>query len=123
MDQDRVTDIKYKQMDKDPELKNGTEAIERMFLGEKGVGLFSALGITPGKVQLHLDRMEHNENEGYELLNDADSAYIMNYLRQTLGMKGATDADKIEMIRQFVEGYFQSLKKSGSEKDQNEGSE
>lgn len=51
----KVTNIKYKQMDKDPEIKKVTNEMERFFFGEKGVGLMAALGMNPGKIQKHLD--------------------------------------------------------------------
>lgn len=53
----KVTNIKYKQLDKDPEFKESINNIERLVMGEKAVGLFEHLGLTPGKVQKHLDEM------------------------------------------------------------------
>lgn len=63
-----VIDIKYKQMDKDPEIKEITNGIERLILGDKAVGLLEHLGLTPGKVQKSLD--EKWEEELDELLEE-----------------------------------------------------
>lgn len=55
---EKVTNIKYKQMDRDPKIIKGFEAIEHMLFGEKSVGLHKTLRafeITPGAIQKHLD--------------------------------------------------------------------
>jgi hypothetical protein len=51
----KVTDIKYKQMDKDEDIRKTTNGMERFILGDKGVGLLEHLGLMPGKIQKHLD--------------------------------------------------------------------
>ena len=70
----KVTDIKYKQMDKDPEIKEVTNEMERLILGEKGVGLMDALNMTPGRVQLFLD--EENDREFDRILAE-NKEYIL----------------------------------------------
>lgn len=52
---EKVTHIKYKQMDKDENIRKTTNEMERFILGDKGVGLMEHLGLTPGKIQKHLD--------------------------------------------------------------------
>ncbi len=52
----KIVDIRYKQMDKDPEIKEITNAMERFVLGDKGVGLLEGLGLTPGGIQKSFDR-------------------------------------------------------------------
>ncbi|MBK5491761.1 hypothetical protein [Bacillus sp. TH13] len=51
----KIIDIKYKQMDKNPEIKEITNTMERFVLGDKGVGLLEHLGLTPGRIQKSLD--------------------------------------------------------------------
>lgn len=51
----KVTDIKYKRMDKDQDIRKTTNEMERFILGDKGVGLMEHLGLTPGRIQKHLD--------------------------------------------------------------------
>lgn len=70
----KVTDIKYKQMDKDPEIKKVSNEMERSILGEKGVGLMDALSMTPGRVQRFLD--EENEKEFDRILAE-NKEYIL----------------------------------------------
>lgn len=52
---ENVTDIKYKQMDRDEDIRKTTNEMERFILGDKGVGLLEHLGLTPGKIQKQLD--------------------------------------------------------------------
>ncbi|KAB2329425.1 hypothetical protein [Bacillus mesophilum] len=52
---EKVSNIKYKRMDNDPDIKRTITEIERLILGEKGIGLMDALKITPGRVQKQLD--------------------------------------------------------------------
>ncbi|MEQ2529148.1 hypothetical protein WMO40_20955 [Bacillaceae bacterium CLA-AA-H227] len=73
MDENKVTNIKYKQMDKDPEIKKVTNSMEKLILGEKGVGLMDALGLTPGRIQKYLD---DSRNEEFEQLLDEHKEYI-----------------------------------------------
>lgn len=42
-------------MDKNPEIKEITNTMERFVLGDKGVGLLEHLGLTPGRIQKSLD--------------------------------------------------------------------
>lgn len=51
----KVTPIKYKQLDNDPKIKQVTNEMEKHLLGEQGVGLLDALGLTPGRTQKLLD--------------------------------------------------------------------
>ncbi|SEG78580.1 hypothetical protein SAMN04487919_12645 [Bacillus sp. ok061] len=73
-----VINIKYKQMDKDPEIKEITNEIERIILGDKAVGLLEHLGLTAGKVQKFLD--EQWEKEFDELLEE-NKNYIFEETR------------------------------------------
>lgn len=73
-----VIDIKYKQMDKDPEIKEIINGIERIILGDKAVGLLEHLGLTPGKVQKSLD--EQWEREFDDLLEE-NKKYIFEESR------------------------------------------
>ena len=59
----KVTNIRYKQMDRDPDIKDVTNSMERLILGEKGVGLSEHLGLTPGKIQRFLDDEREKEIE------------------------------------------------------------
>lgn len=54
-DKRKVTNIKYKRMDKDHEIKDTINGMEKMVLGDKGVGLLEHLGLTPGTIQKSLD--------------------------------------------------------------------
>lgn len=62
-EQNKVTDIRYKQVDRDPDVKAVTNDIERLILGEKGIGLSEHLGITPGKVLQSLENERKNAIE------------------------------------------------------------
>lgn len=73
-----VINIKYKQMDKDPEIKEIVNGIERLILGDKAVGLLEHLGLTPGKVQKSLD--EQWEREFDDLLEE-NKNYIFEETR------------------------------------------
>ncbi|MGA4465997.1 hypothetical protein ACPA2L_25665 [Bacillus bombysepticus] len=73
-----VINIKYKQMDKDPEIKEITNGIEHFILGDKAVGLLEHLGLTAGKVQKFLD--DQWEKEFDELL-EKNKNYIFEESR------------------------------------------
>jgi hypothetical protein len=62
-EREKVTNIRYKQMDKDPEINDMMNSMEHFILGKKGVGLLEHLGMTPGKIQKFLDDEREKEIE------------------------------------------------------------
>lgn len=82
-----VTDIKYKQMDKDADIRQATNQMERLVLGEKGVGLLDHLGLTPGKIQRHLDE---EWDRAFEELLQEHKDYIFRESRK----RSAEDVEK-----------------------------
>ncbi len=54
-EKNNVTNIKYKQLDRNKEIKETTNALEELVLGKKGIGLLDHLGLTPGRIQKSLD--------------------------------------------------------------------
>lgn len=62
-EREKVTNIRYKQMDKDPEINDMMNGMERLILGEKGIGLLEHLGMTPGRIQKFLDDEREKEIE------------------------------------------------------------
>ena len=54
-DEQKVSEIKYKQMDRDPKIKKVTNEMEQLIFGEKGIGIMEGLGLNPGKIQKSLD--------------------------------------------------------------------
>jgi hypothetical protein len=53
----------YAEMDRDAKIKKQIPAMEKMILGEKGVGILDALGITPSKVQKQLDTWVEEDDD------------------------------------------------------------
>ncbi|PGK15244.1 hypothetical protein CN895_07805 [Bacillus cereus] len=74
-----VINIKYKQMDKDPEIKKVINGMERFILGDRAVGLMEHLGLTPGRIQKNLD--EQWETEFDELIEE-HKTYIFEESRK-----------------------------------------
>lgn len=74
-----VINIKYKQMDKDPEIKKVINGMERFILGDRAVGLMEHLGLTPGRIQKTLD--EQFEKEFDELI-EKHKTYIFEESRK-----------------------------------------
>lgn len=69
----KITNIKYKQMDRDPEIKKVTNEMEKLFFGEKGIGLMGQLGLNPGKIQKSLDDQWEKE---FETMLEENQDYI-----------------------------------------------
>lgn len=65
-------------MDKDLELKEIVNGIERLILGDKAVGLLEHLGLTPGKVQKSLDQQWERE---FDDLLEENKNYILEESR------------------------------------------
>lgn len=72
-DKHKVSKIKYKQMDRDPEIKKVTNEMEQLIFGEKGIGLMGGLGLSPGKIQKSLD---NQWKKGFEKLLVEHQEYI-----------------------------------------------
>lgn len=89
----KVTDIKYKQMDKDEDIRKTTNEMERFILGDKGVGLLEHLGLTPGKVQKQLDE---EWDKAFEALLEEHKDHIFWESRRR-------SADKIQKWRQEMD--------------------
>ena len=53
--------IYYKNLDNNPTIENNIKTMEKKLLGEKGVGLMTALEITPSKLMKFLDNKEEKE--------------------------------------------------------------
>jgi hypothetical protein len=53
----------YSEMDRNEEIRKQTNTMEKMILGEKGVGILDALGMTPSKIQKHLDTWIEEDDE------------------------------------------------------------
>lgn len=85
----KVTDIKYKQMDKDQDIRKTTNQMERFILGDKGVGLMEHLGLTPGKIQKYLD---DEWDHAFEALLEEHKDHIFWEARRR-------SADKVEKWR------------------------
>lgn len=64
----KVTNIRYKQADRDPKTKAFIKDLEQNTFGDKGVGLFEYLGFSPGKILKHLD--DKHEEEFEDLLRE-----------------------------------------------------
>ena len=62
MEKNKVTDIKYKQLDKH------MNSMESFIFGDAGVGLMDSIGLTPGRIQKYLD--EQLEREFEEVLKE-----------------------------------------------------
>lgn len=97
---EKVTDINYKRMDKDPDLKRDINAMERMFLGEKGLGIMAALGLTPGRIQKGID--EQREAEFNRILEE-NKEYVFWETRKRSS----------ENMRVWVETIDDSISKEG----------
>ena len=69
----KITNIKYKQMDRDPEIKKVTDEMEKLFFGEKGIGLMGQLGLNPGKIHKSLDDQWEKE---FETMLEENQDYI-----------------------------------------------
>lgn len=80
----KIIDIKYKQMDKDPEIKEITNAMERFVLGDKGVGLLEGLGLTPGRIQKSLD--EQWEIDVNKMIEEHKSYILEESQKRSLDM-------------------------------------
>ncbi|WP_255449895.1 hypothetical protein [Bacillus sp. BPN334] len=80
----KIVDIKYKQMDKDPEIKEITNAMERFVLGDKGVGLLEGLGLTPGGIQKSLD--EQWEIDVNKMIEEHKSYILQESQKRSLDM-------------------------------------
>lgn len=68
MEKNKVTDIKYKQLDKDPEIKQHVSSMESIIFGDAGIGLMDSLGMNPGRIQKSLD--EQLERKFDEVLKE-----------------------------------------------------
>lgn len=75
-----VEPILYKQIDR--EMKKDINGMERMLLGEKGVGLLEHLGVTPSKIQRSLDDLEQDRKRRMMLRN---SDKMFEWLKQQEG--------------------------------------
>lgn len=110
MKENNVTNIKYKQLDKDKGVSLMIEDMERYILGEKGVGLSKHLGLTPGKVQKALD---DQWDEEFEKLLKEHGEYIFweSRKRSAEKMQNQIKMSKISMedIEKVME---QSLKEA-----------
>ncbi|MEC3360837.1 hypothetical protein P4U05_18495 [Bacillus paranthracis] len=80
----KIIDIKYKQMDKDPEIKEITNAMERLVLGDKGVGLLEGLGLNPGRIQKSLD--EQWEIDVNKMIEEHKSYILQESQKRSLDM-------------------------------------
>lgn len=80
----KIVDIKYKQMDKDPEIKEITNAMERFVLEDKGVGLLEGLGLTPGRIQKSLD--EQWEIDVNKMIEEHKSYILQESQNRSLDM-------------------------------------
>lgn len=91
---EKVTNIKYKQMDKDEEIKQVTNEMERYIFGEKGIGLLDAMGMTPGKVQKSLD--DQKENEIKDIIEEHKEYIFEESLKRVKRkfLEYATDSEK-----------------------------
>lgn len=90
---EKVTDIKYKQMDKDQGIRKTTNEMERFILGDKGVGLMEHLGLTPGKIQKHLDE---EWDKAFEAMLEEHKDHIFWEARRR-------SADKVEKWRREMD--------------------
>ncbi|HIE8455904.1 TPA: hypothetical protein ACXPT9_004930 [Bacillus cereus] len=80
----KIIDIKYKQMDKDPEIKEITNAMERLVLGDKGVGLLEGFGLNPGRIQKSLD--EQWEIDVNKIIEEHKSYILQESQKRSLDM-------------------------------------
>lgn len=111
-----IINIKYKQMDKDPEIKEIVNGIERLILGDKAVGLLEHLGLTPGKVQKSLDEqwesefddlLEENKNYIFEETQNRSINMFQMWMKEMKGTEikftEETIFAKLEEFRQEAE--------------------
>jgi hypothetical protein len=127
-EREKVTNIRYKQMDKDPEINDMMSSMERLILGEKGVGLSAHLGMTPGKIQKFLD--DEREKEIEAILEEHRDHIFWEARRRSAGQvqawmaemkasetpiteEGMTEklteslkASEIEVIEELIEKYL-----------------
>lgn len=118
MNDEKVTNIKYKQMDKDPVIKENINMMEQQILGEKGVGLLNALGLSPGKIQKHLDdEMDREidrikeENKEYIIKERIDRALkkVEDQLKEgnkfdlVIEMQEAIKEAELDIIKELME--------------------
>ncbi|WP_242291523.1 hypothetical protein [Bacillus cereus group sp. BfR-BA-01356] len=80
----KIIDIKYKQMDKNLEIKEITNTMERFVLGGKGVGLLEHLGLTPGRIQKSLD--EQWEKDVNKMIEEHKSYILEESQKRSLDM-------------------------------------
>ncbi|MGX1266629.1 hypothetical protein RKD55_004573 [Rossellomorea marisflavi] len=127
-EENKVTNIRYKQMDRDPEIKAVTNDIERLILGEQGVGFSEHLGITPGKVLKSLEDQRQKEIEAL-LEEHHDHIFWEARKRSAIGVQAwitemkesetpiteeamteklteSTKASEIEVIEELIEKYL-----------------
>jgi hypothetical protein len=124
----KITNIKYKQMDRDSEIKETTNNMERLILGDKGVGILKELGLTPGKIQKYLDEQwdrrfseileEHKEyifwesrkrstvmvQEWLSRMNESDTPFNQDEL--TDKMREALKVSEIEVVKELIEEHL-----------------
>lgn len=120
---ERVVNIKYKQMDKDPQINKVVNEMEKMILGAKGIGLLQELGLTPGRIQKSLD--DQWEKEFQELIEEnkdyifwesrkRSATHVQDWLSKckdkginekelTEEMKRSIKLCEIEVIKELVE--------------------
>ncbi|PEY47889.1 hypothetical protein CN348_24290 [Bacillus cereus] len=80
----KIINIKYKQMDKNLEIKEVTNTMERFVLGDKGVGLLEHLGLTPGRIQKSLD--EQWEIDVNKMIEEHKSYILEESQKRSLDM-------------------------------------
>ncbi|MEW9122700.1 MAG: hypothetical protein AB2421_08300 [Thermotaleaceae bacterium] len=67
----------YIDMDRDEDIKKQINIMEKMILGEKGVGILAALGITPSKVQRSLDSETEDEESKNSRFQGSDKNVLL----------------------------------------------
>ena len=88
---DKITDIKYKQLDKNSEIRGVTGEMEKLLLGEQGIGLLNDLGLTPGRLQKSLDEQF---NKDFEELLEKHKEYIFGESRKRSAVEVAAGSYK-----------------------------
>ncbi|MFI9225294.1 hypothetical protein ACIGQ5_22650 [Peribacillus frigoritolerans] len=97
----KVTNIKYKQMDKCLKIKGNNE-MERFVLGEKGVGLLDHFGLTPGKIQKYLD--EGKEKELEELIKEHRDYIFWEFRKRSAEMVQYMIKENEELVNKYMGG-------------------